>query len=82
LSDAADQIAIQIVDVQWTTLAGVIALLRYTAEYEQRGNDWPSGLVEDGVRGPTYGLPWSFFPVSLYRCIAVSPSRRLAARGA
>ena len=39
--DHADDLAIQLVDVEPTTIAGVIAVLDYAADYADRGDGWP-----------------------------------------
>jgi hypothetical protein len=56
LSDAAEAAAVNLCDVQPTTIAGAIALLNYYAEVtvSHDGEDWPVELEDkqDGVEKP------------------------------
>jgi hypothetical protein len=53
--DALDDAACTLSAINPTTIAGVVALLRYVAEHESEGNDFP--LLDDDNRAK----PWSFF---------------------
>ena len=58
LSDAAEAAAVNLCDVQPTTIAGAIALLNYYAEvttsHGVNGEDWPVKLEDkqDGIEKP------------------------------
>ena len=56
LSDAAEAAAVNLCDVQPTTIAGAIALLNYYAEVmvSHDGEDWPVKLEDkqDGIEKP------------------------------
>ena len=65
-SGAEEEAAIAILDVSPLTIAGVIALLRYAAEHQRSGDEWPAGLVSDSDDGrdrfgARYGRSWSYF---------------------
>lgn len=60
-NDKTEDAAADLVSVQPTTMAGVIALLSYAAEYVDKGNEWPD-LEEDGEQNT-----WEVF---LHRSLA------------
>lgn len=41
---AADAIAIEMIETRPTTLAGILALLRYTADFPLDGHEWPDDI--------------------------------------
>jgi hypothetical protein len=46
-TDVADQLAVELLEVEPVTMAGVIALLEYAADYVDDGNSWPP--LEEGT---------------------------------
>jgi hypothetical protein len=72
-SNAAEDAALAILDTHPTTVAGVVALLTYAADYTKRGAEWPSDLfdedeIEHNPRFPKEpGHDWSFY---LHRMLA------------
>jgi hypothetical protein len=68
LMNAETATAMELVNVQPTTLAGAAALLRYVADLEANGQEWPTGLFEDNDKDQHgIGRDWSMF---LHRNIA------------
>ena len=71
-SAAADDAALAILDTHPTTIAGVVALLTYAADYT-KGGVWPSNLFDDDEikHNPRFpnepGRDWSFY---LHRMLA------------
>jgi hypothetical protein len=54
-----------LIKIEPTTLAGVVAMLRYASEFEALGNEWP-----DPPKGNMkFSRPWSMF---LYRQLAAA----------
>jgi hypothetical protein len=70
---AAEEAALAILDTRPTTMAGVVALLTYAADYRKRGAEWPSNLfdgdeIKHDPRVPNEpGRDWSFY---LHRMLA------------
>jgi hypothetical protein len=50
--------AMAILKTSPTTLAGVAAILEYSAAYVRNGNEWPDSLTEDGGRDERRGQFW------------------------
>jgi hypothetical protein len=63
LNDAVEEAAGTLVDTQPTTMAGAVALLRYAAEYEGKGDTFEG--LEDEDDGKM--KPWSYF---MHRALA------------
>ena len=72
-SNAADGAALAILDTHPTTVAGVVALLTYAADYTKGGAQWPSDLFDEDDNLPDRsvqrepGHDWSFH---LHRMLA------------
>jgi hypothetical protein len=61
-SDAEEEAAIALICIVPTTLAGVQAVLRYTAEHIEHGHSWPDdGSIADDEGQSRFGRDWSFF---------------------
>jgi hypothetical protein len=71
LSDAEWEAAIALVEIEPTTMAGVIALLRYTVGVNECG--WPDILMEKGVEN-SHGRSWEYF----LRCNLAGALERIA----
>jgi hypothetical protein len=56
-----------LINVEPTTLAGLLALMRHVTAYEARGNGWPSGLQDDDDEPTKLGKSWEVY---LHRNIA------------
>jgi hypothetical protein len=56
-----DEAATQLLNTRPTTLAGVVAVLRYAYDYERRGSEFPGGY-DDGDLGQCPGaVEWSVY---------------------
>jgi hypothetical protein len=76
LHEADQEAALGLINVEPTTLAGLLALMRHVTAYEARGNNWPSGLQEDDGPPAKLGKDWEVF---LHRNIAQLLSASIAA---
>ena len=59
-NDAVDQAEMGLINVIPTTVAGIVALLRYAVEFEACGNEWPPNAYCD-KDGRRRGLSWAYF---------------------
>jgi hypothetical protein len=68
--DAEEDASFDLINVEPSTMAGIMALLRYAAEFEGRGGRFPqSALDEDdlGIVHKKNGAPFSYF---IYKNVA------------
>jgi hypothetical protein len=64
LSNAETDAAIELINVKPTTVEGAVELLRYVVMRAERGDEWPTGLVDDDVEENASirrGRPWTYF---------------------
>jgi hypothetical protein len=76
LDDAEEEASIALINVEPTTLLGAAHLMGYVVEREARGDEWPSGLVDDDAPPSKFGKPWAYF---LHRNLADFIGRLAAA---
>lgn len=57
--DEVDAASLRLLDVRPTTVAGIIALLRYAHQYVTGGREWPQQILEDGQTDEEFGLDFS-----------------------
>jgi hypothetical protein len=67
LFEADEDAAMGLINIEPTSLAGLLALVRHVTAYEARGDGWPSGLQEDAAKPTAIGKGWEVY---LHRNIA------------
>jgi hypothetical protein len=68
--DAVDQASFDLINVEPTTMAGIMALLRYAAEFAGRGSTFPNAALDEddpGIVHKKNGAPFSYF---IYKNVA------------
>ena len=58
---ATDEAATQLLLIQPTTLAGVVAVLRHAYDYERRGSEFPGGYDDGDLSPCLLGAEWSVY---------------------
>jgi hypothetical protein len=76
---AEENAALELINIEPTTLAGLAALMRHVTAYEARGDSWPSGLQDDDAKPSAMGKDWEVY---LHRNIAALLGRAVTLQAA